>query len=158
MNATKSGIYAKSEVIPGEDPAELEALKARIYESLQPSAEEVPLVDELIGADWQSRRLRRAAAELWSDSITEDFAINRKKGFPEDRYVHIHAIVDNKDSFERIYRLQASTARILNRSLETLLRLRKLNLLPPEAVNPEPEESDETNPIQSDPQPDPAPS
>jgi hypothetical protein len=142
MNATKSGIYAKSEIIPGEDPAELEALKTRIYDSIQPSPEETPLVDQLIGADWQFRRLRRAEADTWTMSITGDRELNRKKGRPEDTNVYYRAMEDNKDTFERIYRLQASTARILNRSLETLLRLRKLNLL-----QPEPEECDETNPI-----------
>jgi hypothetical protein len=86
-------------------------------------------------ADWQFRRLRRAEAELWTDSMTQDFEINRKKGLPEDRYIHVHAIADNKDAFERIYRLQTSTARILNRSLETLLRLRELDLLHPAEQN-----------------------
>jgi hypothetical protein len=142
LNATKSGIYAKSEIIPGEDPAELEALKSRIYDSIQPSPEETPLVDQLIGADWQFRRLRRAEADTWTMSITGDRELNRKKGRPEDTNVYYRAMEDNKDTFERIYRLQASTARILTRSLETLLRLRKLNLL-----QPEPEETYETNPI-----------
>jgi hypothetical protein len=142
LNATKSGIYAKSEIIPGEDPAELEALKSRIYDSIQPSPEETPLVDQLIGADWQFRRLRRAEADTWTMSITGDRELNRKKGRPEDTNVYYRAMEDNKDTFERIYRLQASTARILTRSLETLVRLRKLNLL-----QPEPEECDETNPI-----------
>jgi hypothetical protein len=126
MNATKSGIYAKSEIIPGEDPSELEALKTRIYDSLQPSP---------------------------------------------------------KDTFDRIYRLQASTARILNRSLETLLRIRKLDLLhPAEQTNPIPggagasapppgfcpaqpgpepdptaSQTDETNPIPAPPPPSPQP-
>jgi hypothetical protein len=172
MNATKSGIYAKSEIIPGEDPAELEALKTRIYDSLQPSPEETALVDQLIGADWQFRRLRRAEANTWTMSITGDREANRKKGLPEDTNIYYRAIEDNKDTFDRIYRLQASTARILNRSLETLLRIRKLDLLHPASaddLNPA-----ETNPIpggagasapppgfcpaQSGPEPDPTPS
>jgi hypothetical protein len=159
MNATMSGIYAKSEIIPGEDPAELEALKSRMYDSLQPSAEETPLVDELIGADWQFRRLRRAEADVWTMSITGDREANRKKGLPEDTNVYYRAIEDNKDTFERLYRLQASTARILNRSLETLLRLRKFDLLQAEAAQPlspidsVPAEIDETNPIPLDPTP-----
>jgi hypothetical protein len=146
MNATKSGIYAKSQIILGEDPAVLEDLKSRIYGSLQPSDEEGPLVDQLIDADWQLRRLRRAEAELWTMSISGDRKKNREKGRPEDQEVHFRAIEDNKDTFDRIYRLQASTARILNRSLETLVRLRKLSqALSP--ANPEPQEVDETNPI-----------
>jgi hypothetical protein len=157
MNACKSGIYAKSEIIPGEDPAELEALKTRIYDSLQPSPEEGPVVDQLIGADWQFRRLRRAEADLWTMSMTVDREANRKKGLPEDTHIYYRAIEDNKETFERIYRFQASTARILNRSLDTLLHIRKLDLLQsphqnePNLPSPSPEppatENDETNPI-----------
>ena len=150
MNACKSGIYAKSEIIPGEDPAELEALKARIYDSLQPSPEEALLADQLIGADWQFRRLRRAEADMWNSSIKGDMEKNQKKGLPEDHDIYLRAIYDNKDFFDRIYRYQASTARILNRSLETLLRIRKLDLLQPKdrnELNSLLVESDETNPI-----------
>jgi hypothetical protein len=173
MNACKSGIYAQSAIIPGEDPAELEALTSRIYDSLQPSPEETALVDQLIGADWQFRRLRRAEADTWTMSITGDREANRKKGLPEDTNIYYRAIEDNKDTFDRIYRLQASTARILNRSLETLLRIRKLDLLHPAEQNepnlggagasaPPPgfcpaQSGPETNPIQTDSNPDPTP-
>ena len=36
MNALKSGIDAESSVIPGEDPADLAAITARLYHSCQP--------------------------------------------------------------------------------------------------------------------------
>jgi hypothetical protein len=68
---------------------------------------------------------------MWKMSIRGDQEKNRKKGLPEDQNVYINAICDNKDFFDRIYRYQASTARILNRSLETLLRLPKLGPPPP---------------------------
>jgi hypothetical protein len=159
MNATKSGIYAKSETIPGEDPAELEALKTRIYDSIQPSPEEVLLVDQLIGADWQLRRLRRAEADVWTNSMTIDKRQCLKKGTSDEMGFYARTLDDNKDSLDRIYRYQTATARILHRSLDTLLRLRKLDLLQSQGgpalspINPEPLETDETNPIPPDPAP-----
>jgi hypothetical protein len=168
MNATKSGIYAKSEIIPGEDPAELDALKSQYYDSLQPLGHEIDLVDEAIRAGWQLRRLARAEADTWTMSFRTDKQNNTGKGLPEDQDLYFKAIALNKDTLDRLYRFQAATARILNRSLETLLRLRKAGALfdveqqlspaveqqPSPAVgqalppaNPESENSTQTNPI-----------
>ena len=60
MNALKSGIDAKSEIIRGEDPNLLDLLKASYYESLHPARpEEAVFVDAIISADWLLRRLRK---------------------------------------------------------------------------------------------------
>src|SRR5579875_464700 len=148
MNATKSGIYAKAEIIPGEDPAELDALKSQYYGSLQPVGHELDLVDEAIRAGWQLRRLARAEADTRTMSFRGDKEANLKKGLPEDQDLYVNAIADNKDTFDRLYRLQAATARVLNRSLETLLHLRKAGpLLTPS------QEFGETNPIPESPAP-----
>jgi hypothetical protein len=151
MNALKSGIYAKSEIIPGEDPAELETLKSQYYASLQPEGYETDLVDQAIRAGWQLRRLARAEADIWNMSMSGDMENNRKKGLPENKDLYLNAIQDNAGNFDRIYRYQASVARILNRSLETLLRLRKNGDLLQPAEQNEPNspavEIAETNPI-----------
>jgi hypothetical protein len=66
FNALKSGIDAKSLVIPGEDPAELSALAANYYTQFEPASPvEQFLVDCLIRTDWQLRRLHKAEAHLW---------------------------------------------------------------------------------------------
>jgi hypothetical protein len=68
FNALKSGIHAKSQVIPGEDPAELEALAQEYREEFTPkSPSEMVLVDSLIAGDWQLRRLRKVEALLWRE-------------------------------------------------------------------------------------------
>jgi len=73
FNALKSGIDAKSLAIPGEDPAELEALVANYYLQF-PAATPVEafLVDAIIQADWQLRRLRKVEAGLWLPQFAED--------------------------------------------------------------------------------------
>jgi hypothetical protein len=66
FNALKSGIDAQSLVIPGEDAAELEAVAENYREQYQPeNALEGFLVDEMVAADWQLRRLRKVEAQLW---------------------------------------------------------------------------------------------
>jgi hypothetical protein len=179
MNATKSGIYAKAEIIPGEDPAELDALKSQYYDSLQPAGHEIDLVDQAIRAGWQLRRLARAEADVWTRHYILDRENSQKKGLPENPHV-LACAIERCEEFDRLYRFQAATARILNRSLETLLRLRKAgSLLDPDETNPtvgqvdnlrggcEPphcppsetcpseQKSPETNPIPAEPVPDP---
>jgi hypothetical protein len=67
-NALKSGIDAKSLVIPGEDPAELEALAENYHRQFQPASPvEICLLDALITADWELRRLRKILPKVWDE-------------------------------------------------------------------------------------------
>jgi hypothetical protein len=75
FNALKSGLHARSQVIPGEDAAELEALAQDYREEFTPrSPSEMVLVDSLIAADWQLRRLRKIEAQLWQRELTDAHA------------------------------------------------------------------------------------
>jgi len=66
FNALKTGIDARSHVIPGEDPNVLETLALDYYERFQPAApEQRYLVDAIISAEWQLRRLRKTEAQIW---------------------------------------------------------------------------------------------
>src|SRR6266705_645907 len=67
LNALKSGIDAWSHIIPGEDPAELEALTAQSLLHYKPTGPiQLSLVDTLISTEWIQRRLRRIEAQLWN--------------------------------------------------------------------------------------------
>jgi len=75
FNALKSGLHARSQVIPGEDPAELEALAQDYREEFTPkSPSEMVLVDSLIAGDWQLRRLRKIEAQLWQRELADPHA------------------------------------------------------------------------------------
>ncbi|HUI57785.1 MAG TPA: hypothetical protein VLY04_22560 [Bryobacteraceae bacterium] len=66
MNALKSGIDAKSTIIRGENPADLEALTNEYLAAYSPvTPQERFYVDILIRSDWQMRRLTRADAQIW---------------------------------------------------------------------------------------------
>jgi hypothetical protein len=121
MNALKSGIHAQSEIIPGEDPAELTQLTAEYYDSIQPQGrEEAVFVDQVISADWKLRRFRRAEADIWTDCIERQK--NNKTPYGSSYEYH-------QEKIDRLYRNQASVARTLRASLDSLLRLRKDGLL-----------------------------
>jgi len=71
FNALKSGIHAQSQVIPGEDAAELESLAAEYRQQFEPESPlEMFLVDSMIAADWKLRRLRKIEAQLWQRELT----------------------------------------------------------------------------------------
>src|SRR5690242_15984317 len=72
LNALKSGIDARSHLIPGEDPASLEALAERYSGRWQPATpEEIFLLDAMIAADWLKRRMHQVEAQLWTQRVQE---------------------------------------------------------------------------------------
>jgi hypothetical protein len=63
--ALKSGVFSTREVLPDEDPAELEALSREYHENFRPATpEERDLVDDLVHYTWLKRRFRRLEALL----------------------------------------------------------------------------------------------
>ena len=72
FNALKHGIDAASIVIPGEDPADYDALVAEYQREYRPrSASETFQVETMIRADWQKRRLENVEAELYHTVLSE---------------------------------------------------------------------------------------
>jgi hypothetical protein len=65
-NSFKHGLYSKQLVLPGEDPAELDQLKADLFTQHQPinSAEEL-LVNEMAEQYWRIRRFRLFEVKAW---------------------------------------------------------------------------------------------
>src|SRR3954447_13077398 len=67
MNALKTGIHAKSLLLPTEKLADLEQLIHEYYESHNPTTPEARgLVDDLVYGEWLKRRLRAAETQLWA--------------------------------------------------------------------------------------------
>ena len=72
FNALKHGIDAASIVIPGEDPADYDALVAAYHRDFRPeSPSETFHVDTMLRADWQKRRLQRVEADLHRTLLAE---------------------------------------------------------------------------------------
>src|ERR1035441_1475077 len=69
VNALKHGIDARSLVIPGEDPADLEALALEYFEQCGPvGALERYLVETLVQGDWNRRRYTRIESQILQES------------------------------------------------------------------------------------------
>ena len=95
MNALKTGIYAKSLVLPSEKLADLEQLIDEYYDSHNPTTPEArSLVDDLIYGEWLKRRLRAAETQIWAYDHQESYrpdpkyplgqtAANRGKAFAQ---------------------------------------------------------------------------
>ncbi len=66
QNRFKHGVYSKQVVAPGEDPAELDELRAKLRDEHQPAntTEEI-LVDELAQHYWRMRRIRCQEVGPW---------------------------------------------------------------------------------------------
>ena len=72
FNALKHGIDAASIVIPGEDPADYDALADYYLHEYRPqSASESFHVATMLRADWQKRRLQSVEADLYHTVLAE---------------------------------------------------------------------------------------
>src|SRR5579883_3186553 len=130
----KTGINAKAQVIPGEDPAGLEAMTAGYHHDWAPASWlERFLVDSLVRADWLLQRLSRLEAELWLHEIEEA----RKSHLnPLDQAAPMgHIYTRMCDRFTRLQRRIDSTERSYYRALTQLQRLRAAG---PPAPAPDP--------------------
>src|SRR6266851_8843406 len=128
LNALKSGIDARSHVIPGEDPAELEALTATYLLHYRPAGPtQLSLVDTLVSTEWIQRRLRRVEAQLWNYRYEIlDQNLTRAE-FVDPAIQHNsplgHAFHAALDPFTRIQRRIDATNRMFLRTLKALQEL-----------------------------------
>ena len=66
MNALKTGLYAKAQVLPTEKAADFETLTAEYYDQFRPDTPEFrDLVDEFITLVWQLRRLGVTEVQMY---------------------------------------------------------------------------------------------
>jgi len=125
LNALKSGIDAWSHIIPGEDPAELEALTKQFLLHYQPADPvQLSLVDTLVSTEWIQRRLRRIEAQLWNyqvECLDKNFT---REEFLDASIQHNsplgHSYQDALEPFTRIQRRIDSTNRMFLRTLKAL--------------------------------------
>jgi hypothetical protein len=119
FNALKSGIDAQAQVIPGEDPAQLEALLAEYQERFDTSVpERRMLVDTLVACDWLFRRLNRAEASFWQYEAQRTESSFSSNNHPEGRVLFFGDKV-----FDRLQRRVNAIHRNYDRALKELKSL-----------------------------------
>ena len=115
FNALRTGIEAKSLVIPGEDPAELETLATEYHDRFQPlDALERYLVDTLVHSDWDRRRYARIQAEYLQMDLTE-----------RRRHAAAQAPAFENRAVQIVYRRLTAAERGFFRALKELTRIQR---------------------------------
>ena len=133
MNALKTGIYAKSLVLPSEKLADLEQLIDDYYRLHQPDSPEARLyLDEVIHCEWLLRRYRAAETQMWQYQAQSAYADEQK--YPLGKSATSHSTPFSKLQ----YRVDA-TRRAYHRSLKALKELQaEANAAPAPLPAPEP--------------------
>src|ERR1035437_1582909 len=127
MNALKTGIHAKSLVLPSEKLADLEQLIDEHYQRHHPASPEArAFVDDLIRCEWTLRRLDTVETQMWQYQSDDRFRDPKK-------YPLGYSASINPGTFTKLqYRVDA-TRRARDRAL---LALEKLSADPAAAPAP----------------------
>jgi hypothetical protein len=117
MNALKSGIHAKSLVLPSERLADLEQLIDDYYQRHQPDSPEARFhLDEVIHCEWLLRRYRTAETQMWQYQAQNTYA-------DEQKYPLGKSATGHSTPFSKLqYRVDA-TRRAYHRALKALKEL-----------------------------------
>jgi hypothetical protein len=118
MNALKTGIHAKSLVLPSEKVADLELLIDEYYQRHQPASPEArALVDDLIYCEWLQRRLHAAETQLWVFDHKDSFT-------PDDKYPLGQTASRKSKAFGQLQWRINCTRRASQRALQDLKQLK----------------------------------
>jgi hypothetical protein len=132
-NSFKHGLYSKALIYPGENPSELDALKADLRRDHQPAntTEEI-LVNEMAEHFWRIRRWREREARLMAIEATPAGVVAFTQMLP------------------LIQRLMSAAERGFHKSLATLRQLQKdRGFVPHSSANTNAEEKEKTEPAAS---------
>jgi hypothetical protein len=117
MNALKSGIYSKSLIIPGENPAHLDTLLDEYFQRYHPTVpEQRDLVDILVRSTWTLRRLSVAEAQIFAHEM------DRANKLDTDSPIG-HAFCLSDRTLSRLQRMVNSTQRNFRDALRQLERI-----------------------------------
>src|ERR1039457_1633942 len=120
MNALKSGIYSKSLIIPGENPAHLDTLLDEYFERYRPAVpEQRDLIDILVRSTWTLRRLGVAEAQVMIHQMDQAYELDR-----DSPIGHAFSLTDR--TLSRLQRMVNSTQRNFRDALRDLQRLQAL--------------------------------
>jgi hypothetical protein len=136
FNALTYGIEARSRVIPGEDPAELEALAGDYQRQLNPQGPlEGYLVETIVAADWNRRRYTRVEAQLYRVLMAAAAAPAESGALPGPAAAFADDVTGAR-ILQSVFRRLASAERSYFRALTELRRIKKEERNQPEADQP----------------------
>ena len=137
MNALKTGIHAKSLLLPSEKLADLEHLIEEYYNHHNPTTPEArALVDDLIYGEWLKRRLRTAETQLWAHDHQERFT-------PDPKYPLGQTAASRGKAFAQLQWRMECTRRASRQALQDLQQLQAAAGTEP--LNPTPQTTSPQN-------------
>ncbi len=114
---TRHGLAGKQIVIPGEDPAEYDALRSDLYDSYEPvNGAEMLLVDQIAASAWRLQRAQKMEAA----SLTR---LTRKEGDSSRQLAYTFA--EEPETLIRLQRYMAGFERAYYRAMKELQILQK---------------------------------
>ena len=115
MNALKTGLHAKSIVIPSEHAQDLQDLIDRYYTHHRPATPELcAILDDLIACEWELRRLIASEAKMWRFHIDDLWHKDTEK------HPMGNVAANNSKSWSTLQRRLDSTRRARDRALKAL--------------------------------------
>src|ERR1039457_4123769 len=146
-NSLKTGLYARSQVIAGEDPAELRALADSYFLRWEPTTpEESFLVATLVDSEWLLRRYACADAKSWDHKADNEYVLesSHPKGLN---------FIRCREYFPLLQRRIDSAYRSFHRALRDLERLQtKRRAAPQSTARPVADPPPEAKPNSAQPQ------
>ena len=146
-NSLKTGLYARSQIISGEDPAELRALADSYFLRWEPTTpEESFLVATLVDSEWLLRRYSLADAQIWDHQADNEYVLesSHPKGLN---------FIRCREYFPLLQRRIDSAYRSFHRALRDLERLQtKRRAAPQSTAKPVADPPPEAKPNSAQPQ------
>jgi len=144
-NALQSGIYAESEVLPWEDPAERESLTVEYHQHHQPrTPEERALIDNLVHGEFLARRFRKSEVKIVLSKIPAG-------ANPREDGVAGQAYIDASSELGRLQRRMDANNRAFHRDLDQLRLLKAerppFDPPPPLVLVPLPQDPPDPSPV-----------
>jgi hypothetical protein len=130
MNALKTGLHAKSIILPFEKRADLELLIQEHYDQHRPATPEARLlVDDLIYNEWNLRRFRNSETQMYEYQNYDD--LHDYEPYPLGKSATLHA-----RAFTQLQWRMDSARRNIFRILKALDELKAKASAGPPAVEP----------------------
>jgi hypothetical protein len=127
-NSLKTGLYARSQVIAGEDAAELRGLADQYFLRWEPATpEESFLVATLVDSEWLLRRYSLADAQIWDYQGAADCVRDNPNGVGLN-------FIRCRQYFPLLQRRIDSSQRSFHRALHDLERLQKKRRAAPQST------------------------
>jgi len=139
MNAFKTGLHAKSLVLPSEKVADLKQLIDEYYGTHSPKTPEArALLDDVILTEWEIRRLHAAENQAWQHIVYDKYSPNKPE-FPLGK-----ALTCGGNTFSRVQHRINCTRRARDRALAAFRQFQSEpapapESLPAVAATPSPE-------------------